>query len=195
MTFPVWADPPLVAFVGAMVSIIVGLMLLLTTAERRHEPAALRRIHEPVRSRGNRRDLPRRFTAAPEAIGTTIVGGWGPQGGVGGSTSGAGDWAPGDGLPLIDAPVLHTPPPYSAHPVGMDVPIDADEPVGVGHPGTFVITPVVPVGASTVDRRQGRHLPVLSDEIVVPPSEAFPTGHAAGPPPVPGPSLVSVSSE
>lgn len=193
MTLPEWADPLVVTFVGSVASILMGSMLLLTTAERRHEPAALRRIHEPLRSRGTRRDLPRRFTAAPDAIGTTIVGGWGPQGAVGRHDPGVGDWAPGHGQPLVDAPVVHTPPPYSAHPVGMDVPIDSDATVADGHPGSFVIVPVVPIDGTASDRRRGRHLPILSPGVVSPDVDAFPTGHAGGPPPVDAPPLTSAA--
>lgn len=191
MSLPEWADPLTLTFVGSVTSVVVGTLLLLTTAERRHEPAALRRIHEPMATRGSRRDLPRRFSPAPDVIGTTIVGGWGPQGAVVGESAGSGDWAPGHGRPLVDAPTLSTPPPYSAHPVGMDAPIDGDRIVVDGHPGSFVVVPVVPVDGADSDRRRGLHLPILSPDLVSPDVDAFPTGHAGGPPPVPGPALTS----
>lgn len=191
MTLPEWVDPLTLVFAGSVASVVVGTLLLLTTAERRHEPAALRRIHEPVVTRGSRRDLPRRFAPAPDVIGTTIVGGWGPQGAVGGPPAGSGDWAPGRGRPLVDAPSMRTPAPYSAHPVGMDVPIDGDQPVADGHPGSFVVVPVVPVDAPAADRRRDLHLPILSPDLVSPDVDAFPTGHPGGPPPVDGPTLGS----
>jgi hypothetical protein len=193
VTLPEWADPLTLTFVGSVASVVVGTLLLLTTAERRHEPAALRRIHEPVVTRGTRRDLPRRFAPAPDVIGTTIVGGWGPQGAVGSEPAGSGDWEPGHGLPLVDAPMLDTPPPYSAHPVGMDVPIDDGRIVVDGHPGSFVVVPVVPVDDSTAERRRGLHLPILSPDLVSPDVDAFPTGHAGGPPPVDAPPLTSAA--
>ena len=197
MTLPVWADPLVLSLVGSVASIVVGLMLLLVTAERRHEPAALRRIHEPVRApRSERRRS--RFSAAPDALGAELVGGWGPQGAV---AVAAGrrehperrHWLVEHDGPLVDAPVLTTPPPYSSHPVGLAAPIDTSTDVDVRHPGTFVVVPIraaVHGGTPLAGPVPGRpSFPTLPEGMVPTEHEPFPTGHGSGPPPVPGPPV------
>ncbi len=192
------ADPLVLSLGVSLMSIVGGLALLLSTAERRHEPVALRRIHEPVRSRRTPRRRERRFSAAPDAIGAELVGGWGPQGAVAEATGTRSvperrHWLVEHDGPLVDAPVLRTPPPYSSHPVDLAAPIDTAAQVDVRHPGTFVVVPIraaVHGGGPLTGPVSGRTpLPALPEDMVPTVHEPFPTGHGSGPPPVRGPSV------
>ncbi len=197
VTPPEWADPLVLALGGSVLSIVVGCSLLLATAARRHEPIPSRFPRRGQRGSGTRPRRRRRLSAAPVALGAEIVGGWGPRGAVAVAT---GDrpgperrhWLVEHDGPLVDAPVLHTPPPYSSHPVDLAAPVDTGAPVDVRHPGTFVVVPVraAASGGSPLHGPVGGRpgLPALSEDLVPRTDAPFPTGHGSGPPPVPAPS-------